>query len=151
MTGSGIYSKGDPLQYVYDETSSKKHLLVTRVQDKDSQLEFNQEQPAEATLYDCQIQETFTSTVRHDSYTFSKLSGANGNVCVCSNVLCCQANYSTVSEKAFETEMFAFGAFSGHHKKKTGYYIQACILIKCDNMEKQSCGTVLNTRSSQTH
>lgn len=148
MTGSGIYSKGDPLQYVYDETSSKKHLLVTRVQDKDSQLEINQEQPKEATLYDCQIQETFTSTVRRDSYTFSKLSGANGNVCVCSNDLCCQANYSTVSEKAFETEMFAFGAFSGHHKKKTGYYIQACILIKCDNMEKQSCGNVLNTTSS---
>lgn len=147
MTGSGIYSRGDPIQYIHDMQTSEGHLLVARLPDLDLQKDTLQESSTESN-FDQSSDETFTSQVRGDLYTFVKLSGANGNVSVCTPGLCCQANYSTASESPFGKEMFAFGAFNGHHKKPTGYYIQACILLKCASMEEHSCGELTTTSTT---
>jgi len=147
MTGSGIYSRGDALQYIHDMQTSEGHLLVARVPNADLPKDNFREKSAESKL-DQSSDETFTSQVRDDPYTFVKLSGAHGTVSVCTPGLCCQANYSTASESPFGNEMFAFGAFNGHHKYPGGYYIQACILLKCASMEEQSCGSSTTTSST---
>ena len=147
MTGSGIYSSGDALQYIHDMQTSEGHLLVARVPDADLPKHNFQESSTESNL-DHSSDETFTSMLRDDPYTFVKLSGAHGTVSVCTPGLCCQANYSTTSENPFENEMFAFGVFNNHHKYPGGYYIQACILLKCASMEEQSCGSSTTTSST---
>lgn len=147
MTGSGIYSRGVALQYVHDMQTSEGHLLVARVPNADLPKDNFHEKSAELKL-DQSSEETFTSLVRSDPYTFVKLSGAHGTVSVCTPGLCCQANYSIVSETPFGNEMFAFGAFNGHHKNPGGYYIQACILLKCASMEEHSCGSSTTTSST---
>ena len=147
MTGSGIYSRGDALQYIHDMQTSQGHLLVARVPNLDLPRDNLQENSTESNLVQS-IDETFISLVRDDPYTFVKLSGAHGTVSVCTPGLCCQANYSTTSENPFENEMFAFGVFNNHHKYPGGYYIQACILLKCASMEEQSCGSSTTTSST---
>ena len=147
MTGSGIYSRGDALEYIHDMQTSEGYLLVARLPNLDLPKDTLQETITESNL-DQSSDETFTSQVRDDPYTFVKLSGAHGTVSVCTPGLCCQANYSTVSESPFGKEMFAFGAFNGHHKYPGGYYIQACILLKCASMEKDSCGSLTTTSST---
>ena len=147
MTGSGIYSRGDALQYIHDMQTSEGYLLVARVPNLDLPKDKIQEKSAESNV-DESSDETFTSQLRADPYTFVKLSGAHGTVSVCTPGLCCQASYSTASENPFGKEMFAFGAFNGHHKYPGGYYIQACILLKCASMEGQSCGSFITTSST---
>ena len=147
MTGSGIYSRGDALQYIHDMQTSEGHLLVASVPNADLPKGNFQENGLESSL-DQSSDETFTSLVRDDPYTFVKLTSPHGTVSVCTPGLCCQANYSTASESPFGIEMFAFGAFNGHHKYPGGYYIQACILLKCASMEEDSCGTFTTTSST---
>ena len=147
MTGSGIYSRGDALQYNHDMQTSEGHLLVARMPNADLPKDNFHEKSAELKL-DQSSDETFTSLVRGDPYTFLKLSGAHGTVFVYSPGPCCQANYSTTSESPFGIEMFAFAAFNGHHKNPESYYIQACILLKCASMEEHSCGSSTTTSST---
>ena len=147
MTGSGIYSSGEALQYIHDMQTSEGHLLVAHVPNADLPKKNFQESSTESNL-DQSSDETFTSILRADPSTFVKLSGAHGTVSVCTPGLCCHANYSTISEHPFGDEMFAFGVFNGHHKYPGGYYIQACILLKCASMEEQSCGSSATTSST---
>ena len=147
MTGSGIYSRGEALHYIRDMQTSEGHLLVARVPNADLPKDNFHKKSAESKL-DQFSDETFTSLVSDDPFTFVKLSGAHGTVSVCTLGLCCQANYSTTSEGPFGNEMFAFGAFNGHHKNPGGYYIQACILLKCASMKEHSCGSSTTTSST---
>ena len=147
MTGSGIYSRGNPLQYIHDMQTSEGHLLVAHVPNPDLPKVNFHKRSAESKL-DQSSDETFTSLVRGDPYTFVKLSRPHGTVSVCTLGLCCQANYSTARKRPFGNEMFALGAFSGHHRNPGGYYIQACILLKCASMEGHSCGSSTTTSST---
>lgn len=147
MTGSGIYSRGEALQFIHDMQTPEGHLLVARVPSSDFPKDNFQKKSAKSNL-DQSSDETFTSQLRDDTYTFVKLKEAHGTVSVCTPGLCCHANYSTVSESPFGNEMFAFGAFNGHHKYPSGYYIQACILLKCASMEENSCGNSTTTSST---
>ena len=147
MTGSGIYAGGEAVQFIHDMQTSEGHLLVARVPNSDLPKD-NFQKKSEKSNLDQSSDETFTSQVRDDPYTFVNLSAAHGTVSVCTPGLCCQANYSTVSDNPFGKEMFAFGVFNGHHKYPLGYYIQACILLKCASMEENSCGSFTTTSST---
>lgn len=147
MTGSGIYARGDALEYIHDMQTSEGHLMVAHVPNLDLPKGHFRKNSKESSV-DQSSDKTFTSQVRDDPYTFVKLTGAHGTVSVCTPGLCCQANYSTASESPFGNEMFAFGAFNGHHKYPGGYYLQVCILLKCASMEEDSCGTFTTTSST---
>jgi len=162
MVGSGIYSCGEALSYVYDMKTYEGHLLVATLPNLDLH-------PGQCNMQTClstsmafksaqdmlkQVNlpmppgsKPFHSVVINDVYTFVKLEAVEGNVSVCSNDLCCQASYFTSSQQPFKSELFALGAFSGHHNPE-GYYIQACVLIKCSKMEEHSCGSPTFTAST---
>lgn len=157
MIGSGIYSCGEALSYVYDMKTYEGHLLVARLPD----LELHPELPI---LQTCQSRNVplnwqqyatkqmgspFHSKLLNDIYTFVTLDGTKGagTASVCNNELCCHASYILASQQSFENELFALGAFNGHHDPE-GYIIQACVLIKCNSMEKDSCGSPTQTSST---
>lgn len=155
MVGSGIYSCGDPLSYVYDMKTFEGHLLVAQLPD------LNQEcyqQPCQSVSLPSTKNDDFKqkgwqegvpfhSKLMNDMYTFVKLDSAEAQVSVCGSELCCHASYITQSQKPFSGEMFALGAFNGHHDPE-GYILQACVLIKCFSMEESSCGTATQTSST---
>lgn len=160
MVGSGIYSCGEALSYVYDMKTYEGHLLVASLPNLDLH-------PEQCSMHTCQSNslpfksaqndikqlglpllldsKPFHSKLINDIYTFVKLEAAEGKVSVCFNDLCCYASYSTASP--FENELFALGAFSGHHDPE-GYFIQACVLIKCKSMKEDSCGSPIQTAST---
>ena len=160
MVGSGIYSCGEAIKYVYDTITFNGHLLVAHVENSgedncpvnDMQLSaevmnhgsISGWQPVSSDLSSKLLfvpfnSKPFHSILQNDIYTFIKIEGRQGNVSVCSKKFCCQASYSTVDEQPFKKEMFALGAFSGHHTPE-GYFIQTCALIKCSALEEKSCG-----------
>lgn len=155
MVGSGIYSCGEALSYVYDMKTYEGHLLVAQLPN----LEQHPEQPIQQTCQSNnvpfksaqddtkQIGSPFHSKLQNDMYTFVKIEGTENNASVCTNEFCCHASYITPSQQPFENELFALGAFNGHHDPE-GYIIQACVLIKCNTMEKDSCGTATQTSST---
>ena len=155
MVGSGIYSCGEALSYVYDMKTYKGHLLVATLPD----LEMHPEPPIEHDTcqsnsmpfnlqqYDVKIETPFHSKLLNDIYTFVKIDSAAGNASVCANELCCHTSYILPSQQTLDKELFALGAFNGHHYPE-GYSIQACVLIKCRSMEKSSCGTPTQTSST---
>lgn len=157
MVGSGIYSCGDPLSYVYDMKTYEGHLLVAQLPDLNHQHpKCNQQSclsvpPLSTQNYDFkqgrQEGVPFYSKLMNDMYTFVKLSSAVGQVSVCDSELCCHASYITQSQNPFSDEMFALGAFSGRHIPE-GYIFQNCVLIKCLSMEESSCGTATQTSST---
>ena len=156
MVGSGIYSCGEPLSYVYDMKTYQGHLLVAKLPNLDLS---HPEQCIEPT---CQSAKTslksvessfkqlalplqtnskpFHSKILNDIYTFVKLDSSEGNVSVCSDNFCCRASYSVGSQQPFKDEFFALGAFSGHHNPEN-YFTQVCALIKCSSMQEGSCGS----------
>ena len=155
MVGSGIYSCGEPLAYVYDMKTYEGHLLVASLPDlemhpqppnkhdtcQSNSMPFNLQQ------YDAEVERPFYSKLLNDIYTFVKIDGAAGNASVCANELCCHTSYTLPSQQTLDKELFALGAFNGHHYPE-GYSIQACVLIKCRSMEKSSCGTPTQTSST---
>lgn len=152
MVGSGIYSCGDALSYVYDMKTYEGHLLVAQLPDLEQQPEpiqlTCQSITAPLTQYDIKHAELpFHSKLLNDMYTFVKLDGVESKASVCANELCCHASFITRSQQPFDDELFALGAFNGHHNPE-GYIIQACVLIKCNSMEKDSCGTPTVTSST---
>ncbi|CAH1249113.1 BTD [Branchiostoma lanceolatum] len=64
---------------------------------------------------------------------------------VCDNALCCQLDY-TMSLK--EGELYAFGAFDGLHTFQGQYYLQVCVLLKCQSNIPSSCGTGITSAST---
>ena len=155
MVGSGIYSCGEPLAYIYDMKTYKGHLLVATLPNLDLHPEQCMMQTCKSNnvpfksvqgnfkqlgLPSQNNNEPFHSKLLNDAYTFVKLEAVDGNVSVCSNDLCCHASYSVDSQQPFEDELFALGAFSGHHDPEN-FFIQVCVLIKCANMQKDSCGS----------
>ena len=152
MVGSGIYSCGEALSYVYDMKTYEGHLLVASLPN----LEMHPEEhdtcqsnhvPFNLQQYDEKLAGSpFQSKLLNDLYTFVKIDGAEGNASVCANELCCYASYILPSQQPLD-ELFALGAFNGNHNPE-GYIIQACVLIKCNSMEKDSCGTPTFTSST---
>ncbi|KAL9961908.1 hypothetical protein ACROYT_G030944 [Oculina patagonica] len=156
MVGSGIYSCGEALSYVYDMKTYEGHLLVASLPN----LEMHTEQPIQRETCQSnkvpfnlwqyamkQEESPFHSKLLNDIYTFVKIDGTQGNASVCANELCCHASYILPSQQPLENELFALGAFNGHHDPE-GYIIQACVLIKCSSMEKDSCGSPTQTSST---
>ncbi|XP_066263395.1 pantetheinase-like [Branchiostoma lanceolatum] len=88
---------------------------------------------------------TFQSKLEEDMYTFSPLEDGTGHVEVCDNALCCQLDY-TMSLK--EGELYAFGAFDGLHTFQGQYYLQVCVLLKCQSNSHSSCGTGITSAST---
>lgn len=162
MVGSGIYSCGEALSYVYDTKTYEGHLLIATLpnldlhpekcmaqncQSNSMQFKYSEDGIKQLGLPLVHDNKPFHSRLLKDLYTFVKLESAEGNVSVCSNSLCCQASYSTASQQPFKNELFALGAFSGQHDPE-GYFIQVCVLIKCQRMEEDSCGSPILAAST---
>ena len=158
MGGSGIYSCGEALTYVYDMKTYEGHLLIATLpnfHNKPEQCLVQNCQPNSASFrHDLDFGllpqlhgKTFPSKLMHDIYTFVKLEATEGNTSVCNNDLCCHVSYSTSNQKPFEDELFALGAFSGYHGSDK-YYVQVCVLVKCKEMEETSCGTPITSAST---
>eukprot|EP00058_Branchiostoma_floridae_P019728 XP_002605218.1 hypothetical protein BRAFLDRAFT_58955 [Branchiostoma floridae] len=126
MTGSGIYSgQSGALVYYHDsDWSSGGKLLVAVV-------------PTDPGCFNDENFWTFQSKIEEDIYTFSPLENGTGHVEVCDNALCCQLDYS-MSLK--EGELYAFGVFDGLHTFQGQYYLQVCVLLKCQSDTHSSCG-----------
>ncbi len=175
IVGSGIYSCGEALSYVYDLKTDEGHLLVASLPNLEMHPKLPLEHdtcqsnnvPSNLPLYDMkhescqsknvpfnlpandikQARSIFHSKLLHDIYTFVKIDGAAGNASVCANEFCCYASYTLPSQQPLDNELFALGAFNGQHDSYS-YIIQACVLIKCNSMLKDSCGMATLTSST---
>lgn len=165
MVGSGIYSCGEALTYVYDMETYEGHLLIATLPNLDEHpglcfaqncqqnsvpFKYNQAATNQFSVHMSSPLKSnpFHSKLQKDIYTFVKLDAIEGNTSVCDNNLCCHASYSVANGKPFEDELFALGAFSGHHGNSQGYFIQVCALVKCKEMEETSCGSPTFTSST---
>jgi pantetheine hydrolase len=84
--------------------------------------------------------EEFYSDLFGDLFLFKELSKDQGTLNVCYNdtASCCSLDYRMANKRS--DEMYALGVFDGLHTKEGQYYIRICALIKCLNLNRDSCG-----------
>ncbi|XP_048416008.2 biotinidase [Stegostoma tigrinum] len=163
MTGSGIYTPLDFPYYYNSETSEGKLLvakvpIITSTQNHSLQqskvtnyLEASplqkeggkQEQTGPLESNDPGY--VFHNVMMFDNYTFTSLTGLQGNLQVCSNTLCCHVAYKRSGHT--DGNLYALGAYDGLHTVNGIYYIQVCALVKCAGSSYDTCGQSVTTAS----
>ncbi|XP_041040618.1 biotinidase-like isoform X1 [Carcharodon carcharias] len=81
--------------------------------------------------------DTFHASMMSDNYTFIPLTGVQGNHQVCSNNLCCHVAYEHANTPS---NLYALGAYDGHHRVNGSRYLQVCALVKCAGSKYDTCG-----------
>ena len=133
-TGSGIYTPGKTHVYRNLMVKSGSKLLISTVDIKPKQITYRK-----VTFpRNMKSKTLFKSKIFGDMYNFAELPGKRGVAAVCHGDLCCRVRYR-YKTKATD-EYYALGAFDGLHIMEGTYYIQMCLLVKCGNMSRSSCG-----------
>ena len=144
-TGSGIYTPGKTMVYRNLMKPSGSKLLISKLPVKPRQIKYKKVKfPAKMAPNG-----DFTSEIFGDAYNFAELPGKKGVASVCHGDLCCRVAYKY--KKKDSKEFYVLGAFNGLHTLEGTYYIQMCLLLKCGNMSRSSCGetvTEANTKFS---
>ncbi|XP_035287031.1 biotinidase-like isoform X2 [Anguilla anguilla] len=81
----------------------------------------------------------FKADMIGDNYTMVLVEGAEGNLSVCDNALCCHLQFR---RRTAPQELYALAAFDGLHKNRM--YLQVCALIRCSGLTPQTCGKAID-------
>ena len=92
--------------------------------------------------------DAFYSDLFGDLFLFKELSKEQDtlNVCYNDSTTCCSLTYQMASKQS--GEMYALGVFDGLHTKEGQYYLRICALIKCLNLNRNSCGQRIHNAST---
>ncbi|XP_064205194.1 biotinidase-like [Anguilla rostrata] len=82
----------------------------------------------------------FKADMMSDNFTMVLVEGAEGNLSVCDNALCCHLQFR---RRTAPQELYALAAFDGLHVNRT-YYVQVCALIRCSGLTPQTCGAEID-------
>lgn len=145
--GSGIYwpvGTSNNEVYYYNRTAGSKGMLLLRElspvtappsaqpRKTNDQVKFHSPTSTKRNMY---TQNEFKAIMNFDLYTFIPIRSSYGDVRVCQNTLCCDAEF----EGTFNT-LYALGAFDGVHTHNGNYRLQACAFVPCANGTISSCG-----------
>ncbi|XP_064205161.1 biotinidase-like isoform X2 [Anguilla rostrata] len=83
----------------------------------------------------------FKADMMSDNFTMVLVEGAEGNLSVCDNALCCHLQFQ---RRTAPQELYALAAFDGLHVDDGPYYLQACALIRCSGPTPQTCGKAID-------
>ena len=143
-TGSGIYSNKQAKAF-YRSLSDKGALLIANLKESPR---YKTEAKVNGSMDSDLSQETENSTETNafysdlfgDLFLFKELSKAQDtlNICYNDSKTCCSLTYKM--ENKLSDEMYALGVFDGLHTKEGQYYLRICALIKCLNLNRDSCG-----------
>ena len=145
-TGSGIYTPTGAKAF-YRSLSGNGALLTASLPVSPRNISRNTTQMSvnNTTNYLSDGNETntsdeFYSDLFGDLFLFKELSKKQGslNLCYNSSKTCCSLTYKMVNKQS--DEMYALGVFDGLHTKEGQYYLRICTLIKCLNLNRDSCG-----------
>lgn len=169
MTGSGIYTPSKST-YFYNMKSAEGRLIVAQVPvdpSAESPMQGELKPIASQTqnpVFDlpldnsvCEVEEqsvhcggrpvaphkpapAFFSEMMYDNFTLVPITGAEGELQVCANSLCCHLSYRRT---ALSGELYALGGFDGLHTIHGTYYLQVCALVKCG----ETCGEEITEAS----
>ncbi|XP_077000139.1 vascular non-inflammatory molecule 3-like isoform X2 [Tamandua tetradactyla] len=143
MTGSGIYTPDAVQVYHYDMETESGQLMLAELRSRPRR-EPSYPETVEWSAYASGIQpflseqSDFSGEIYFDKFTFTQLKKNTGNYTICQKDLCCHLSYR-MSEKRVD-EVFALGAFDGLHTVEGHYYLQICILLKCQTTDLRTCG-----------
>lgn len=143
MTGSGIYAPDGPRAFHYDMETENGHLLVAELS---SHPRLSPAYPAAVnwSAYAKSVKRfssddhDFNGIIFFDQFTFTELSKPEGNLTVCQKDLCCHLSYRMAEKQ--KDEVYVLGAFDGLHVVEGQYYLQICILLKCESTDLKTCG-----------
>ena len=143
ITGSGIYTPGKIHVYRNPRVKSGSKLLISTVDIKPKQI------PYKKVTFprNMKTKTVFSSKIFGDTYNFAELPGKKGVAAVCHGDLCCRVAYK-YKTKATD-EFYVLGAFDGLHEMEGTYYIQMCLLVKCGNKSRSSCGKELTEATTR--
>lgn len=147
-TGSGIYSPTGARSF-YRSLTEKGRLLIAslpvsprKIWRKATQINARQNSihlsDGNKTIVD--MKDLFYSDLFGDLFLFQELSKEEDTLEVCYNgsTTCCSLTYKMAGKQT--KEMYALGVFDGLHTKEGQYYLRICALIKCLNLNRNSCG-----------
>jgi pantetheine hydrolase len=143
-TGSGIYTPTGAKAF-YRSLSGNGALLTASLPVSPRNISRNTTQMNNTTNYLSDGNETntsdeFYSDLFGDLFLFKELSKKQDslNLCYNSSKTCCSLTYKMANKQS--DEMYALGVFDGLHTKEGQYYLRICTLIKCLNLNRDSCG-----------
>ena len=148
LHGSGMFSPGGAIKYVYDKVTAGGILLISDVP-VNTRMVANLPCDVNPLIFGVPemamvVPPEFKSVVLGDWYDFVTLNGLAGTVTICQKGFCCFLQY----ERANTLETYAFGVFSGLHKPYGPIYQQVCIVTKCATDDTQSCGQPVYSAST---
>ncbi|KAF6034279.1 VNN1 [Bugula neritina] len=140
--GSGIYSPNGVLGYTFNQSSTTGQLVIARVP-----LNVNRTSPKPPANIQTNFvsENTFSSKIFDDTFLFVPVSGLSGNISVCSGTVCCHLEFT----RSDTNEFYALGLFNGMHYLEGEYYLEVCLLVRCESA-RQNCGTALQNTTTTT-
>ena len=87
----------------------------------------------------------FVGPVHKDPFNFVLLRSDTGINSVCHSGLCCWLNYTKARNRE---DQFALGAFRGPHGRRSGYYLEICLIMACPNGNETHCGEGATTSTT---
>lgn len=155
-TGSGIYSYTGARAF-YRSLSERGALLIAslpvsprNISRKTTQINVNYPigYLSDGNETNTSISDEFYSDLFGDLFLFKELRKEQDilNVCYNDSTTCCSLTYKMASKRS--DEMYALGVFDGLHTKEGQYYLRICALIKCLNLNRDSCGQSVYTAST---
>ncbi|XP_028404486.1 pantetheinase-like [Dendronephthya gigantea] len=147
-TGSGIYSPTGARSF-YRSLTEKGQLLIASLPASPRKTSRNETQInarqnlnylSDGSKTNVDMEDEFYSDLFGDLFLFKELSKEEDSLKVCYNgsTTCCLLTYKMVEKQT--NEMYALGVFDGLHTKEGQYYLRICALIKCLNLDRNSCG-----------
>ena len=147
MMGSGIYGYDGAISYHYDDVTTEGKLLVAMVPPVPKKApKAKNTIPHVKSEIKSRHDYDFISDLFGDPFRFVSLKSRSGHVGICHNEMCCDLTYTKGNSS--DTELYALGAFDGLHTKEGQYYIQVCVLLKCANLQNNSCGQPVKRAST---
>ncbi|XP_064624833.1 pantetheinase-like [Lineus longissimus] len=141
MAGSGIYSPEGVLEYTRSDEKNGV-LLVSNV----SVVEQSQNKPemkSKVIKVPTITSDVFQSVLFGDTFNFVYLDPDDKSAVVCQGSLCCGASYRATGKK----EEYVIGALDRLHTLEGQYYLQICVVLKCANASRDSCGSPVTSSS----
>ena len=138
--GSGIYTPNGANMFYYDKISFLGKLLISDVDIVQRGYTINEDLIFQDSSHSLRNQRkmatSFMSVIFKDWYHTIPLSGPSAVLKVCQRELCCTLEYETNGLN----DLYGLGVFDGKHKEEGEYYLQVCVLFKCESSDITTCG-----------
>lgn len=139
--GSGIYTPNGANEFFYDKHEKNGKLLVSDVQVIDRSISKFSKNRFVFGDYEMLFHRDpeFNSVLFKDWYNMVSLRNLNDTITICQEGFCCFLSYKTDSLDGH----YAFAVFNGIHPRNGPYYLQVCILLRCQGQDPESCGRLM--------